>query len=104
MKRRILSPMKQYHVYIMMNKNNTVNYTGVTNNLERRVWEHKNNYNENSFTAQYNIHKLVYFEEYYNINNAIAREKQIKGLSKEKKLKLIKEINPELKDLSEKWN
>jgi len=87
----------------MMNKSNSVNYTGVTNNLERRVWEHKFSENEKNFTAKYNINKLVYFEEFNDVNCAIAREKQIKGLSREKKLNLIKEKNPEFKDLSEEW-
>jgi putative endonuclease len=86
-----------------MNKSNSVNYTGITNDLERRVWEHKNSTNENSFTSKYNINKLVYFEDFYTPESAIAREKQIKGLSREKKLNLIKEMNPEFKDLSEEW-
>lgn len=86
-----------------MNKSNSVNYTGVTNDLFRRAWEHKYSENEKSFTAKYNINKLVYFEEYNDINCAIAREKQIKGLSRAKKLNLIEEINPEFKDLSEDW-
>jgi putative endonuclease len=86
-----------------MNKSNSVNYTGVTDNLRRRVWEHKFSENEKSFTAKYNINKLVYFEKYNDVNCAIAREKQIKGLSREKKTNLIKEINPEFKDLSEEW-
>ncbi|MCX6746346.1 MAG: GIY-YIG nuclease family protein [Candidatus Parcubacteria bacterium] len=95
--------MNTYWIYIMMNKSNSVNYTGITNDLERRVWEHKNSTNVNSFTSKYNINKLVYFEDFYTPESAIAREKQIKGLSREKKLNLIKEMNPEFKDLSEEW-
>ena len=86
-----------------MNKSNSVNYTGVTNDLERRVWEHKFSYNENSFTSKYNIKKLVYFEEYYDINEAIAREKQIKGLSRQKKYELIKRAKSDFEDLAKDW-
>ncbi len=95
--------MKSYYVYMMTNKMNSVNYTGVTNDLFRRVWEHKNPENEKSFTARYNINKLIYFEEYNDINCAIAREKQIKGLSRQKKFNLVKKQNPQLKDLAEDW-
>ena len=82
----------------MTNIGNAVIYTGVTNNLRRRVFEHKEKLVE-GFTKRYNITKLVYFEEFGNILNAIEREKQIKGGSREKKINLIKSINPELKDL-----
>ena len=93
----------QYYVYIMTNKNNTVLYTGVCNNLKRRVWEHKHKVNPKSFTARYNLNKLVYYEICQNIINAIAREKQIKGWIRIKKIKLIESINKEWKDLSKGW-
>jgi putative endonuclease len=89
----------QYFVYIMTNKSETL-YTGVTNNLERRVYEHKHHLVK-GFTNKYNIDKLVYFEETNDINAAIAREKQIKGWLRKKKIALIEAINPEWKDLSE---
>jgi len=84
----------------MTNKHNTTLYTGVTNNLLRRGYEHKKqtNYN-NSFTKKYNINKLVYYEAYNNINDAIAREKQIKGGSRKNKVLLIESINPNWDDL-----
>jgi putative endonuclease len=91
---------KDYFVYIMTNKYNTVLYTGVTNNLERRVMEHKEGLGS-IFTSRYHVTKLVYFETYENINFAIAREKQIKGGSRQKKIDLIKGLNPDWKDLSE---
>jgi putative endonuclease len=82
---------------------NSVNYTGITNSLERRIWEHKNSYNSESFTARYNLYKLVYFEEFSDANLAIKREKQIKGLSRQKKFNLIKKTNPDLNDLAKDW-
>ncbi|TRZ81317.1 GIY-YIG nuclease family protein [bacterium] len=85
----------------MTNKGNTVLYTGVTNNLERRVSEHKSK-TIKGFTAKYNITKLVYYEEYNNITNAIMREKQIKAGSRKKKIDLINSINPECRDLAGK--
>ncbi|PKN67255.1 MAG: excinuclease ABC subunit C [Deltaproteobacteria bacterium HGW-Deltaproteobacteria-12] len=91
---------KQYYVYILTNKNNTVLYTGVTNDLKRRVFEHKNKLLE-GFTKKYNIGKLVFYEAYDDINNAISREKQIKGCSRSKKIKLIEEMNGGWKDLSD---
>ncbi|MDP2684998.1 MAG: GIY-YIG nuclease family protein [bacterium] len=92
---------KYYYVYIMSNKYNTVYYVGITNTLERRAIEHKWKINKNSFTAKYNINKLLYFEDYGNPVDAIAREKQLKGWRREKKLNLIKKENVELKDLFE---
>lgn len=88
-------------VYIMTNFKNTVLYTGVTNNLIRRVFEHKSGHDPKSFASKYNITKLVYFESFHTIEEAIAREKQIKAGSRKKKEDLIKSINPEWKDLSE---
>ncbi len=89
---------KNYFVYIMTNKNNTTLYTGVTNDLKRRVFEHKNKLVE-GFTAKYNIIKLVYYEVYADIHEAIFREKQIKGGSRARKIKLVEEMNPAWKDL-----
>jgi putative endonuclease len=83
----------------MTNPYNTVLYTGVTNNIERRVQEHKEKLVP-GFTKRYNVIKLVYAEEYNNINDAIVREKQIKAGSRKKKIALIKSINPEFNDLS----
>lgn len=92
-----------YYVYMMTNKTNKVLYTGVTNNLERRVWEHKHKQIE-GFTSRYNVTKLVYFEETSDINSAIAREKQMKGWLRAKKNNLIEGINPDWKDLSGDWS
>ncbi len=89
---------REYCVYIMTNKYNTVLYTGVINNLPRRIYEHKNGLAE-GFTKKYNVHKLVYYEVGDNIHAAIAREKQIKGGSRQKKIDLINSMNPKWKDL-----
>jgi putative endonuclease len=91
---------RSYFVYIMTNKHNTVLYTGVTNDLSRRVFEHQNKI-RGGFTSRYNITKLVYMEEFGEIGDAIAREKQIKAGSRQKKVDLINSINPEWKDLFE---
>lgn len=91
---------KQYCVYIMTNAHNTVLYTGVTNNLARRVYEHKNGLGS-AFVKKYNVHKLVYYEVGSDVHEAIAREKQIKGGSRKKKVDLINGLNPEWKDLYE---
>jgi len=85
-------PKYQYFVYIMTNKSGTL-YTGVTNNLERRTYEHKHHL-VNGFTKKYNIDKLVYFEETNDINAAISREKQIKGWFRKRKIALIELMNP----------
>ena len=92
----------KYYVYILTNKINATLYTGVTNNLALRTYQHKNKIIK-GFTAKYNINKLVYFECFNNINDAIAREKQIKAGSRKKKIKLIESINKEWKDLSDDW-
>ncbi len=89
---------QQYYVYIMTNKHNTVLYTGVTNDLWRRVQEHKEKLHS-GFTANYNVNKLVYYEMFDDVNAAIAREKQIKGGSRQKKIDLIITMNPEWNDL-----
>ncbi len=89
---------KQYYVYILTNKNNTTLYVGITNNLIRRIHEHKNKLSD-GFTKKYNIDKLVYFETCADPLSAITREKQIKSGSREKKILLIESINVEWKDL-----
>ena len=94
---------KNAYVYFMANENNNVLYVGVTNDLERRVWEHKNHANENSFTSKYNRHKLVYFEHIDSIKSAIAREKQLKNWKREWKNDLIVKQNPQWIDLSIEW-
>jgi putative endonuclease len=90
--------MRRYFVYIMTNSARTL-YVGVTNNLDRRVWQHKEKLIP-GFTKRYNITKPVYFEEYANVKEAIAREKQIKGWLRSKKSALIESINPSWSDLS----
>ncbi len=82
----------------MTNKNNSVLYTGVTSDLTRRVYEHKNKL-EDGFSKKYNLDKLVFYEIYNDVNEAIAREKQIKGGSRVKKIKLIEEMNHKWNDL-----
>jgi len=87
-----------YYVYILTNKNNKVLYIGVTNNLFSRIFQHKIKENINSFTAKYNINKLVYYEEYQYIQDAILREKQMKKWNRDWKIKLIKKENPTWRD------
>ena len=91
---------KQFYVYIMANQYNTTLYTGVTSNLVRRVFQHREKLVE-GFTKKYNINKLVYFEILGSAEKAIKREKQIKAGSREKKIELIESINPGWKDLYE---
>ncbi len=91
--------MHNYYVYIITNKNNKVLYAGVTNNLERRMYEHKNKLIE-GFSSKYNLMKLVYFEHTSNIESAIIKEKQIKGWVRKKKTDLISSFNPKWNDLS----
>ncbi|MEW6508678.1 MAG: GIY-YIG nuclease family protein [Bacteroidota bacterium] len=93
--------MNQYYVYIMTNHSKTL-YTGVTNDLRRRVYEHKNELYE-GFTSKYNINELIYFEQTPDINSAIKREKQIKGWLRRKKIELIESMNPDWQDLSDEW-
>lgn len=90
----------QYYLYILTNKNNTVLYVGVTNNLERRLWEHKNA-SYNSFCRRYNVDKLVYLESCNSAQDAILREKQIKKWNRKKKEKLIGKNNPKWNSLNE---
>lgn len=91
--------MKHYFVYILTNFTNKVLYTGVTNNVFRRNYQHIFKVND-GFTAKYNVHKLVYFEVYNNPTEAILREKTIKNLVRRKKIILIEKVNPNWKDLS----
>jgi putative endonuclease len=93
---------KTYFVYLMTNRWKNVLYTGVTNSLEQRVWQHKNGAFP-GFTKKYNCDRLVYFEEFGEIDQALSREKQIKGWSRAKKDALIDKQNPERKDLAEDW-
>jgi putative endonuclease len=90
---------KNYYIYILTNWNNKVIYTGVTNNLQRRLYEHKNKLVD-GFTKKYNCNKLVYFEYVSTIDDAIRREKVIKKWRREKKNNLVESLNPEWKDLS----
>ena len=90
--------MKKGYVYILSNKTNEVIYVGVTSNLVRRVYEHRNHMIE-GFTDKYNVTKVLYFEEHSLVKDAIAREKQIKGWRHDKKMELIKSFNPDLEDL-----
>ena len=91
-----------YYVYILTNARNTVLYIGVTNNLERRVYEHKKKLAE-GFTRKYNLDRLVYFEETSDVTAAIEREKQLKGWLRRRKAELVETMNPEWRDLSMGW-
>jgi putative endonuclease len=90
---------RTYHVYIVSSLSRTL-YTGVTNDLQRRVFEHKEG-RPGSFTARYNVNRLVYFEEFGDINEAIGREKEVKSLTRRLKIKLIGSMNPGWRDLSQ---
>jgi putative endonuclease len=91
---------RTFYVYILTNKNRTVLYTGVTNDLTRRVWEHKDKMHD-GFTKWYNVDRLVYYEAFDDVREAIAREKQIKGGSRQKKIDLINGMNKDWRDLYE---
>jgi putative endonuclease len=91
--------MHLYYVYILTNSNHNVLYTGITNDLERRCFEHKKK-EIKGFTRKYNVDKLIYYEKFDSVDLAIAREKQIKGYSRAKKVILINEFNPRWKDLN----
>ena len=93
--------MGEYSIYILTNKNNTTLYTGVTSNLNERINKHKTGYYPNSFTKKYNLHKLVYFENFGSMIEAIVREKQIKSGSRKTKIELINSMNPGWIDLFE---
>lgn len=94
--------MKEYYVYILSNSTNSTLYVGMTNDLCRRLYEHKNKL-ISGFTKKYNIHKLVYFEKTTDVKAAIQREKRLKKWNREWKFELIKTNNPNLNDLSEEW-
>ena len=97
-----MKQLQYYYVYMLTNWNNRVIYTGVTNNLERRLYEHKNGVAD-GFTKKYNVHKLVWFEYTTDVCSAIEKEKQIKGWRRSKKNALVEENNPTWRDLSEDW-
>ena len=90
---------KNYYVYIITNYTNSVFYTGITNNLKRRIWEHKEGIANNSFSKKYKLYKLIWFQEFLSPNEAIVVEKKVKDFRREKKLILIKKLNPTFKDL-----
>jgi len=92
-----------YFVYILANRDDSVLYIGVSGNLQRRLYEHRNGLVD-GFTKKYNIHKLVYFENTNDVYSAISREKQLKKWSRSKKEALINSMNPEWIDLSKDWN
>ena len=92
-----------YFVYILANWDDSVLYTGVSGNLQRRLYEHRNGLVD-GFTKKYNVHKLVYFEDTNDVYSAISREKQLKKWSRSKKEALINSMNPEWIDLSKDWN
>ncbi|MBL7932540.1 MAG: GIY-YIG nuclease family protein [Bacteroidia bacterium] len=90
-------------IYIITNSRHTTLYTGVTSNLSKRIHQHRNEFYPNSFSARYNLYKLVYYEVFSRIEDAIAREKQIKAGSRKKKEELINSINPVWKDLIDEF-
>jgi putative endonuclease len=94
--------MQNYYVYLLANKRNGTLYIGVTNNLERRIYEHKNNLIK-GFTSKYNVHKLVYYEKTEDIYSALQREKQLKKWNRNWKLILLEKVNPDWRDLSKDW-
>jgi len=95
--------MEQYFVYILASKRNGTLYIGVTNNLLKRVHQHRNDVSE-GFTRKYSVHKLVYFEIYKDIRDAITREKRMKKWKRQWKLELIEKSNPEWNDLFDSLN
>ena len=94
--------MKEYYVYFLTNWNNKVMYIGVTGNLRRRIYEHKNELVD-GFTKRYHIHKLVYLEQTSDVNAALEREKQLKKWTRAKKNRLVETVNPEWNDISADW-
>ncbi len=93
---------KTYYVYILSNKRNGTLYIGVTGNLEKRIYEHRNNLIE-GFTSKYSVHHLVYYEQTNDVYSAIQREKQLKKWNRRWKLECIEKVNPDWKDLSDDW-
>ena len=91
-----------YYVYILANKTNSTVYIGVTSDLMRRLWEHRNDRIE-GFTKTYHVHKLVYYESFSDVRDAIAREKQLKGWRRARKNELIESVNPAWEDLAGDW-
>jgi len=89
---------KKYHIYMLSNRYDTVIYIGVTGDLVKRIWQHKQK-EMDGFTKRYNVDKLVYYEEYAKIYDAIAREKQLKGWTRKKKENIIDTLNPQRRDL-----
>lgn len=98
----MLRPKYQFWVYILASQRNGTLYIGYTNNLERRVFEHKNKVNE-SFTKRYKVDKLVYYEEHQYVTNAFKRERQMKSWKRQWKIELIESMNPSWTDLAEDW-
>jgi putative endonuclease len=94
--------MEIFYVYIMAS-HKRVTYVGFTNDLERRVCEHQHDIDPDSFCSRYKVHKLVYFERWTYATSGIAREKELKAWSREKKVKLIESMNPKWRDLSKEW-
>lgn len=92
---------RKYYVYISTNKNNEVLYVGISNSMIRRSWEHKSKVYDNSFTEKYNINKMVYYEIWGDVKQAIFREKQIKNLLRKKKIDLINKVNPSWVDVTD---
>lgn len=92
------------YIYILTNKTNSVLYVGVTSNLEQRIWQHRTGKFSNAFTSRYNITKLVYYEEFLSIEDAIIREKQLKAGSRQKKTDHIERMNPEWNELYKSQN
>ena len=104
-KKRVLNIREKttmYYVYILTNSRKTVLYIGVTNNLERRLYEHKKGFLD-GFSKKYNVNNLVYYETTQDVNSAISREKQLKSWSRSKKEALINSVNPLWNDLSAEW-
>ena len=95
-------PYPTFYVYIMSNEGHSVFYIGVTNNIKRRVLEHKAG-EGSAFTSKYNLKSLLYYEQFDDINNAIKREKKLKNWHRDWKINLIKEKNREMKDLAHDW-
>jgi len=94
--------LKSYYIYILSSKTGTL-YVGVTNNLEKRVYEHKNKLIP-GFTSKYNVNRLMYYQEFNHIDQAIEMEKKIKGWTRQKKIDLIKSMNPHIKDLAKEMS
>ena len=92
-----------FYVYILANKHNSVLYTGFTDDLERRLYEHKIKFYPNAFTAKYNVDRLLYYEEFEDKNEALHREKQLKRYHRKWKTELIEVSNPKWLDLADEW-